>query len=86
MQDARDWWRGPKGVGAAGVVLLAGGYAALASLSDAAGAIDNHQLAALARVVFYAGVFLVLAAAVWWYRQPPAPPVDPDDEIEPEGG
>ena len=82
MQEALGWRRAPKVLGLVGVLLFVTGYASLAYLSDAG--FEDRRPVALARVAFYAGLVLVLASAVLWYRQPPAPPADSDDDPEPE--
>lgn len=68
------WRRIVRGCGLVGLVLAAGGYAALQQ------AAPSYRPAAL--LAFYAGFGLVIAAIVLWYRHvPPRPPVQ---EEEPE--
>jgi hypothetical protein len=72
-------WDEPRWLVGAGVVLLAGGYAALGA--DPATA---RSLAGAGRVAFYGGLVLLVAGVVTWLRRPPRP--DPADYPEDRQG
>jgi hypothetical protein len=67
----KDGWLEPRRLIVAGVALLAGGYAVLAS--------GSRAWPAAGRLAFYSGLALLVAGVVIWLRQPPAP--DPAEDL-----